>query len=81
VGTDGNLRAEKLRSSSVNWRGPHQRKRIEMPSQQLNIERGTGMLFNQPDTGLLNVVVSGYWPGNPDVTTVFPQRMYVDGLD
>lgn len=27
---------------------------------------------------LLNVAVGGYWPGNPDSTTVFPQTMLVD---
>ncbi|MBN1999440.1 glycoside hydrolase family 16 protein [candidate division KSB1 bacterium] len=27
---------------------------------------------------LLNVAVGGNWPGNPDETTVFPQRMEVD---
>lgn len=27
---------------------------------------------------LLNVAVGGYWPGNPDASTVFPQSMYVD---
>ena len=27
---------------------------------------------------ILNVAVGGYWPGNPDNTTVFPQQMLVD---
>ncbi|MCB8995356.1 MAG: glycoside hydrolase family 16 protein [Bacteroidales bacterium] len=27
---------------------------------------------------LLNLAVGGYWPGNPDETTVFPQEMKVD---
>ncbi len=27
---------------------------------------------------LMNVAVGGYWPGNPDETTVFPQEMIVD---
>jgi len=27
---------------------------------------------------ILNVAVGGYWPGYPDETSVFPQRMYVD---
>jgi len=26
----------------------------------------------------LNVAVGGDWPGNPDATTTFPQRMLVD---
>jgi beta-glucanase (GH16 family) len=27
---------------------------------------------------VMNVAVGGYWPGNPDATTVFPQNMYID---
>ena len=27
---------------------------------------------------ILNIAVGGGWPGNPDVNTVFPQRMIVD---
>lgn len=27
---------------------------------------------------ILNVAVGGNWPGSPDATTVFPQKMYVD---
>ena len=34
--------------------------------------------FNHPMFFLLNVAVGGSWPGNPDDTTVFPQRMMVD---
>jgi len=34
--------------------------------------------FHQPYFLLLNVAVGGNWPGSPDATTVFPQRMYVD---
>jgi len=29
---------------------------------------------------LLNVAVGGNWPGSPDATTVFPQKMYVDWI-
>ncbi len=34
--------------------------------------------FNQPMFFLLNVAIGGGWPGNPDGTTVFPQKMLVD---
>jgi beta-glucanase (GH16 family) len=27
---------------------------------------------------ILNVAVGGNWPGNPDASTIFPQKMYVD---
>ena len=35
-------------------------------------------VFNEPKYLLLNLAVGGYWPGYPDETTVFPQRMLVD---
>ena len=34
--------------------------------------------FNKPFFFILNIAVGGNWPGNPDGTTVFPQRMIVD---
>jgi hypothetical protein len=27
---------------------------------------------------ILNIAVGGFWPGNPDATSVFPMRMFVD---
>jgi len=39
---------------------------------------GKSWVFNQPKFILLNLAVGGAWPGNPDSTTVFPQRMVVD---
>jgi beta-glucanase (GH16 family) len=35
-------------------------------------------VFDQPFFLLLNVAVGGTWPGSPDGTSSFPQRMYVD---
>jgi beta-glucanase (GH16 family) len=35
-------------------------------------------VFNHAFFFILNVAVGGEWPGNPDSTTVFPQRMVVD---
>jgi beta-glucanase (GH16 family) len=34
--------------------------------------------FNNNFFFLFNVAVGGEWPGNPDPTTVFPQRMVID---
>lgn len=45
---------------------------------QADLPAGAAWVFDHPFFMLLNVAVGGYWPGNPDVTTVFPQRMYVD---
>jgi beta-glucanase (GH16 family) len=35
-------------------------------------------VFNQPKFLLLNLAVGGGWPGYPDATSTFPQRMIVD---
>lgn len=35
-------------------------------------------VFDHPYFILLNVAVGGSWPGNPDDSTVFPQKMLVD---
>ena len=34
--------------------------------------------FNSPSFFIFNVAVGGQWPGNPDASTIFPQRMLVD---
>ena len=34
--------------------------------------------FNAPFFFIFNIAVGGLWPGNPDATTEFPQRMIVD---
>lgn len=39
---------------------------------------GATWVFNQPQFILLNLAVGGQWPGNPDGTTTFPQRLTVD---
>lgn len=42
-----------------------------------NVTSGT-YPFNLPFFFIFNVAVGGNFPGNPDNTTVFPQRMFVD---
>lgn len=34
--------------------------------------------FNADHFFIFNVAVGGNWPGSPDASTTFPQRMYVD---
>jgi len=43
-----------------------------------DLPAGTTWVFDHPFFLILNVAVGGSWPGNPDASTVFPQRMYVD---
>jgi beta-glucanase (GH16 family) len=43
-----------------------------------DLPAGKTWVFDHPFFILINVAVGGGWPGNPDSTTVFPQRMLVD---
>jgi beta-glucanase (GH16 family) len=43
-----------------------------------SLPSGAAWVFDRPQFLLLNVAVGGNWPGYPDGTTVFPQRMRVD---
>jgi len=43
-----------------------------------SLPAGARWVFDHPFFIILNVAVGGTWPGNPDPTTVFPQRMLVD---
>ncbi|MFT4154479.1 family 16 glycosylhydrolase [Parafilimonas sp.] len=48
-----------------------------MQSTDANVTNGANP-FNLPFFFIFNVAVGGDWPGPPDNTTVFPQRMFVD---
>jgi beta-glucanase (GH16 family) len=43
-----------------------------------SLPAGSSWVFNQPQFLILNVAVGGNWPGNPNGSTTFPQRMTVD---
>jgi beta-glucanase (GH16 family) len=43
-----------------------------------SLPNGAPWVFTAPQFLILNVAVGGNWPGDPDGTTVFPQRMTVD---
>jgi beta-glucanase (GH16 family) len=43
-----------------------------------SLPSGATWVFNAPQFIILNVAVGGRWPGYPDDSTVFPQRMTVD---
>lgn len=43
-----------------------------------NVPRGHRWVFDHPFYIVLNVAVGGFWPGNPDDKTRFPQAMLVD---
>ncbi|HXC98257.1 MAG TPA: glycoside hydrolase family 16 protein [Verrucomicrobiae bacterium] len=43
-----------------------------------SLPKNTRWVFDQPKFMLLNFAVGGGWPGYPDATSTFPQRMIVD---
>jgi beta-glucanase (GH16 family) len=43
-----------------------------------DLPKGAAWVFDHPYFLLLNLAVGGGWPGKPDATTEFPQRMTVD---
>jgi beta-glucanase (GH16 family) len=43
-----------------------------------SLPKNTQWVYNQPKFLLLNLAVGGGWPGYPDDTTTFPQKMLVD---
>jgi beta-glucanase (GH16 family) len=43
-----------------------------------DLPAGSAWVFDHPFFVLLNLAVGGNWPGDPDATTIFPQRMLVD---
>jgi beta-glucanase (GH16 family) len=43
-----------------------------------DLPNNANWVFAHPFFILLNVAVGGFWPGNPDSSTVFPQTMKVD---
>lgn len=43
-----------------------------------DLPAGATWVFDRPHFLLLNVAVGGNWPGNPNASTSFPQRMTVD---
>jgi len=50
---------------------------VYMSATNANVPTGV-YPFNAPFFLIFNVAVGGDWPGPPDGSTVFPQRMYVD---
>ncbi len=62
-------------SNRIEWFADGQRYFTVTPS---NLPAGAPWVFDRPQFLLLNVAVGGNWPGYPDQTTTFPQRMRVD---
>jgi beta-glucanase (GH16 family) len=72
---DFHLYAVEWSTNQIKWFVDGQQYFMVTPA---NLPGGTTWVFTRPQFLLLNVAVGGNWPGNPDGTTTFPQRMTVD---
>ena len=62
-------------TNRISWSMDHQPYFSITPA---SLPPGTRWVYDQPQFLLLNLAVGGSWPGYPDATTTFPQRMTVD---
>ncbi|MGN6552620.1 MAG: family 16 glycosylhydrolase [Verrucomicrobiota bacterium] len=72
---DFHIYAVEWETNRIRWYMDNQLYFTVTPS---SLPSGTQWVFTQPQFLLLNLAVGGTWPGYPDGTTVFPQRMTVD---
>lgn len=72
---DFHVYAVEWKQDSIQWKVDGQLYHSLTPSR---LPAGSRWAFNKPFYMLLNVAVGGYWPGYPDASTVFSQKMVVD---
>lgn len=72
---DFHIYAVEWNTSSIRWYVDGNLYQTRTPA---DLPTGAAWVFDHPFFMILNVAVGGSWPGNPDATTVFPQRMFVD---
>ncbi len=76
---DGHLLGDQFHVFSIVWTATAITWYLDdLPYQTIDIRPDELSELRQPFFFLFNVAVGGDWPGNPDATTVFPQRMVVD---
>lgn len=78
--TTGQTFADEFHVFSILWEKDQIRWYVDYhPFFELDIEMvGSTWPFNNLFYFILNIAVGGNWPGDPDVTTIFPQIMEVD---
>ncbi|HEX3045332.1 MAG TPA: glycoside hydrolase family 16 protein [Bacillota bacterium] len=72
---DFHLYAIEWEPTEIHWYFDDQLYQTRTPEE---LSDKTRWAFDHPFFIILNVAVGGYWPGNPDETTRFPQQMLVD---
>lgn len=72
---DFHLYAVEWTTNRIRWSVDNQTFFTVTPS---SLPAGTTWVFTAPQFLILNLAVGGSWPGNPDATTVFPQRYEIE---
>jgi beta-glucanase (GH16 family) len=72
---DFHIFAVECESNHISWLMDGQRYFSITPG---SLPQNRRWVFGQPKFLLLNLAIGGAWPGYPDATTKFPQRMIVD---
>ncbi len=67
--------AVEWKTNSIEWHVDGQPYSSVTPAK---LPGGKEWVFTQPQFVLLNLAVGGNWPGKPDASTTFPQRLIVD---
>jgi beta-glucanase (GH16 family) len=75
IADDFHVFAVECEAASIRWFMDGQQYFSVTPAR---LPRNARWVFNQPKFILLNLAMGGKWPGNPDATSAFPQRMIVD---
>jgi beta-glucanase (GH16 family) len=79
---DGGRFADHFHLFAVEWEPDSIRwlvdNRVYFQISRADLPAGALWVFDHPFFLIMNVAVGGNWPGAPDVSTVFPQRLLVD---
>ena len=79
---DGAALADKFHVYAVEWETNRLRwfmdDQLFFTATPASLPAGAQWVFTQPQFILLNLAVGGNWPGKPNASTSFPQRMIVD---
>jgi beta-glucanase (GH16 family) len=75
VADDFHLYAIEWEAARIRW---FMDNRLYFTVTPANLPGGAQWVFDHPHFFILNVAVGGAWPGNPNGSTVFPQKMEVD---
>ena len=75
IADDFHVFAVEWRKNKIEWFVDGKRFQVRTPR---SLPKGKRWVYDHPFFMLINLAIGGRWPGNPDDTTVFPQKLMVD---